>query len=399
MRLSKQININNYNLREPFSAQSTEDLLNTILFCYDTDAVPLLTPLGKRIIQNMEDNMLQEARNHGLEQIELPTIVDNSVLEQGQEVGEQFYKKIMFLKGNMEGNHLLTSPEPLIAKILSDNNLSYTQLPLQYVYTDNFYRDMADPRHFLRGKQFKMFGAFSIDSDMPSLIKSSQIFDSMTEKIFSTFNLPFYKKTDLDKLKTEYFYLSEDGKENVYLPEIDPLKKTKALSLAMYYRYPTDKPVKLKYTNSQNKKVKPLFLTYGMGTQRALFSIMNENRDEYGFNLPACLRPFDYVLIPLKQEHKPLANKTYYQMQQMGLNTAIDDRTNVSVANRQKCSQFLSCPTNIIVTNNGFKVYNRQLEKIAEIQNADQLYAFLSEHRKHTAPTLDIIQTKKGLQR
>lgn len=399
MLLSKQININNYNLSEPFSNQSTEDLLNTILFRYDSNAIPFLTPIGKTIIQNMENTMLAEANRHGIEPIELPTIVDNAVLEQGQEMGEQFRSKIMYLQGNMEGFHLMMTPEPLIINVLADNNLSHTQLPLRYMYASNFYRDMADPRNFLRGKQFKMFGAFSVDADISSLKQSAEVFDSMTQAIFSTFNLPVHKHDDPNKFMSEYFYLSEAGKENAYLPEIDPTKKTKALSLAMYYQYTTDKPLKLKYRNNENKKAKPLFLTYGMGTQRTLFAIMDANRDQYGFNLPECLRPFDYVLIPLKQEQKPLANKTYYRLQNMGLKVALDDRTNVSVTNRQTCSQFLSCPTNIIVANNGFKVYDRKLQKIAEVEDFDRLYEFLSQTQKAAPSTLDIIQTKKGLQR
>lgn len=399
MFLSKQININNYNLREPFNQQPTENLLNDILFCFDTNAIPLLTPLGTKIVRNMENTMMDIADNYGMEQIEPPTIIDNNVLEQGQEIGQQFRSKIMYLSGKMEGFHLMMTPEPLFIKVLSDNNLSHSQLPLRYVYSTNFYRNMADPRHFLRGKQFKMFGGFSVDTDRNSLIKSSEMFDSLTQSIFSTFRLPFYKQDNGDKLMAEYFYLSEAGKENVYLPQIDESKKTKALSLAMYYHYTTDKPVKLKYTNSENKKVKPLFLTYGMGTQRTLFSIMDANRDEYGFNLPECLRPFDYVVIPLQQKLKPLANMTYERMKSLGLSVAVDDRTNVSVINRQKCSQFLSCPTNIIVTDNGYKIYNRKLEKVAETENLVQLYTFLSRPQQIIPAALKISQIKIGLER
>ncbi len=399
MFLSKQININNYNLREPFNQQPTENLLNDILFCFDTNAIPLLTPLGIKIVRNMENTMMDIADNYGMEQIEPPTIIDNNVLEQGQEIGQQFRSKIMYLSGKMEGFHLMMTPEPLFIKVLSDNNLSHSQLPLRYVYSTNFYRNMADPRHFLRGKQFKMFGGFSVDTDRNSLIKSSEMFDSLTQSIFSTFRLPFYKQDNGDKLMAEYFYLSEAGKENVYLPQIDESKKTKALSLAMYYHYTTDKPVKLKYTNSENKKVKPLFLTYGMGTQRTLFSIMDANRDEYGFNLPECLRPFDYVVIPLQQKLKPLANMTYERMKSLGLSVAVDDRTNVSVINRQKCSQFLSCPTNIIVTDNGYKIYNRKLEKVAETENLVQLYTFLSRPQQIIPAALKVSQIKIGLER
>ena len=399
MFLSKQININNYNLREPFNQQPTENLLNDILFCFDTNAIPLLTPLGIKIVRNMENTMMDIADNYGMEQIEPPTIIDNNVLEQGQEIGQQFRSKIMYLSGKMEGFHLMMTPEPLFIKVLSDNNLSHSQLPLRYVYSTNFYRNMADPRHFLRGKQFKMFGGFSVDTDRNSLIKSSEMFDSLTQSIFSTFRLPFYKQDNGDKLMAEYFYLSEAGKENVYLPQIDESKKTKALSLAMYYHYTTDKPVKLKYTNSENKKVKPLFLTYGMGTQRTLFSIMDVNRDEYGFNLPECLRPFDYVVIPLQQKLKPLANMTYERMKSLGLSVAVDDRTNVSVINRQKCSQFLSCPTNIIVTDNGYKIYNRKLEKVAETENLVQLYTFLSRPQQIIPAALKVSQIKIGLER
>ena len=399
MFLSKQININNYNLKDSFDTQSTEDLLNAILFRYDSYAIPFLTPIGTRIVKNMENTMLTQASSCGMEQIELPTIVDNQVLESGQDIGEQFQRKIMHLQGNMDGFHLMMTPEPLIIKILSDNNLSHLQLPLRYVYTSNFYRDMADPRHFLRGKQFKMFGGFSVDSDISSLMQTAEVFDSMTQNIFSAFNLPFYRKEDDNKLTTEYFYLSEAGKENVYLPEIDAGKKTKALSLAMYYHYTTNKPLKLKYTNQQNRKVKPLFLTYGLGTQRTLFSIMDANRDKYGFILPECLRPFDYVLIPLKQQQRPLANMTYNRMKSMELNVAVDDRVNISVSDRQKCSQFLSCPTNIIITNNGFKIYNRKLEKIVEVDNWFQLYAFLSQPQQFTPSSIKIAEIKKRLQR
>lgn len=398
MFLSKQININNYNLRTPFSEQTTEDLLNTILFRYNTNAVPFLTPLGVTIMQNMENTMLKHANKYGMERVELPTIVDDKVLEQGQAVGEQFESKIMRLQGKMEGFHLMTTPEPLFINILSDNNLSHQQMPLRYVYTSNFYRDMADPRHFLRGKQFKMFGGFSVDTNLQSLQQSAEVFDALTESLFSAFQLPFYKKNNSDKLMAEYFYLSAAGKENVYLPEIDPNNKTKALSLAMYYHYTVDGPLRLKYVNQENKKVKPVFLTYGLGTQRTLFSIMDANRDQYGFDLPKCLRPFDYVLIPIHQKLKPLANMTYHRMSNSGHKTAVDDRTNISVGNRLKCSQFLSCPTNILVTDNGYKVYNRKLEKIAEYEDLDQFITVLNQP-KDLVQFQQIVLPKKRLER
>ena len=249
-----------------------------------------------------------------------------------------------------------------------------------------------------------MFGGFSVDTDMQSLHRSSEVFDELTQKLFSTFQLPFYKKDSQDKLMAEYFYLSAAGKENVYLPEIDENNKTKALSLAMYYHYSVDGPLRLKYVNPENKKVKPLFLTYGLGTQRTLFSIMDANRDQYGFDLPKCLRPFDYVLIPLHQKLKPYANMTYERMKSLGLRVALDDRTNISVDNRQKCSQFLSCPTNILVTDKGFKVYNRKLEKLAEPDSLVQLYTYLAQPQEIVptstqTPTPSILLLKKGLER
>lgn len=399
MFLSSFINVNNYNLRDPFSTQSTEDLLNNIVFRYDTNAIPFMTPFGTKIIQNMENTMLAHASNYGMEQIEPPTIVDNAVLEQGQEIGEQFRSKIMFLQGNMEGFHLMMTPEPLIINILSDNNLSHQQLPLRYTYAMNFYRDMADPRHFLRGKQFRMFGGFTVDAGMQSLQESCEMFDALTQTMFSDFKLPYHKHDNPDKLMAEYFYLSEVGKENVYLPEINPDKKVRALSLAMYYHYTTDKPLRLKYVNKENKKVKPVFLTYGLGTQRTLFSIMDANRDEYGFNLPDCLRPFDYIIIPTQPQLKPLANLTYVRMRSMGLNVAMDDRTNVSVTNRQKYSQILSSPTNIVVTNEGYKIFNRKLEKVAEKENFMQLYDYFSQPQQVMSSAIKIAQMKRGLQR
>lgn len=399
MHIAQFTNVNNYNLHDPFSIQSTEDLLNTLLFRYNTNAVPFMTPLGKRILDNMENTMLAHAGSFGMEQIEPPTIVDNIVLEQGQEIGEQFRSKIMFLQGNMDGYHLMMTPEPLIINILSDNNLSHQQLPLRYTYAMNFYRDMADPRHFLRGKQFRMFGGFTVDSDMQSLQRSCEVFDSLTQKMFSDFRLPYHKHDNPDKFMAEYFYLSETGKENVYLPEINADKKIRALSLAMYYHYTTDKPLRLKYVNKENKKVKPVFLTYGLGTQRTLFSVMDANRDEYGFNLPECIRPLDYVIIPLQSQLKPLANMTYERMKSIGLNVALDDRTNISVLNRQKCSQILSAPTNIVVTDKGYKIFNRKLEKVAEKANFMELYDYFTQPQQVISVSLNIAQMKRGLQR
>ncbi|SHK65265.1 proline--tRNA ligase [Desulforamulus aeronauticus] len=81
----------------------------------------------------------------------------------------------------------------------------------------------------------------------------------------------------------------------------------------------------------ENGKEKPIVMgCYGIGVSRTMAAAIEQNNDENGIIWPAAIAPFHAVVIPVsaKDENQvKLAGKLYQELNQTGVETVLDDRT------------------------------------------------------------------------
>lgn len=357
MRLSKQLFT--FNMKKPigYSDSKTSSLLEDGIFTYFRDSgIPFYLPIGRKILTNLHKVFLEEAENLGMSHLEIPAIMRDKVLEEGEEIVDTFNERIIRLKNkSLKGYHLLTTPEPMILDLASISLHSHHQLPIRFVYNVDVVRGMQKPKGMLRGKQFKTFMGNSIDKDRESLNNSLGLFEQLSDKIFKRLEIDVHKRRNRGGIDIEHFYFGIEG-DNLVMPEIDSEKRVKALSLSMAYHYNPEKQVKARFRNKQNKNSRVIYGTFGLGTQRVFYALFDTNRDERGFDLPLDLAPFKYSILPVKLGDLEEAEKLYETIKKVSL---IDDRINMTFGERVSFSDYIGIPWKIIYGNGSYTLKSR----------------------------------------
>ena len=380
MRLSKQLFTPNMKKPIDYPNRKTSSLLEDGVFTYFRDpGVPFYLPLGRKVLTKIQDIFLEESENLGISHIEIPTIMRDEVLEEGEEISDTFSKKIIKLNNSsLEGYHLLTTPEPMILDLASVSLYAYSQLPIRFVYHVDVVRGVQEPKGMLKGRQFKTFMGNSLDEDRASLEESLRLFEQVSENIFNRLGIATHKRRNIGGVDLEHFYFGTEG-DNLVMPEIDTKKRVRALSLAMTYHYDPKKRVKARFRNKQNKNSRVLYGTYGIGTQRVFYALFDSHRDERGFNLPSELAPFQFSVIPVNSNDHEEVERLYETIRDKAL---LDDRKNALFGEKATFSDYIGIPWKIIYGNGSYTLKSRD-ESIIEVFNStEELTGYLERDPK-----------------
>ena len=357
MKISKQLFSSEMKKPEDFQNMKTSSLLENGTFTFFRDpGIPFYLPLGKRVLDNLQSILLDESEKMGISQIEIPAIMKDEVLEEGEEIVDTFRERIIKLSNHsLEGYHLLTTPEPMLLDLANIALNSHNQLPVRAVYDVDVFRGVQRPKGMLKGRQFRTFMGNSLDKDSKSLNESLELFGKLSENIFKRLDIEVYERRNQGGIDIEHFYFGSEG-DNLMMPEIDQKKRVNALSLSMAYHYNPEKKIKAKFRNRQNKNSRLLYATFGLGTQRAFYVLFDAHRDEKGFNLPLELAPFTYSVIPLSKKNNEEAEKLYAEL---GRGAMLDDRKNIILGDRASFSDYVGVPWKVIIGNGKYTLRNR----------------------------------------
>lgn len=386
MRLSKQFFAATFPPQRHADKPTSELLTDGLIAHFASAGIPHYMPVGKAILCNIESALLRQADKIGFDVVEIPSIMGNDTIEDGQEVGEEFRSKFMALTDRMSGYHLLSTPEMLFVRLAQSTLLSHRQLPVRQVYMNDFFRQIHDARSILKGKQFRVFGGISLEKDAAGVTQGLEAFRTMTEMAFEAMGLPFHVERNRGYLDSEYFYLTDGEGDNLVLDGINKTERVKALSLAMAYHYGAEKNLAIRYRTSTNDNGKLSLVTYGLGTQRLLYCIMDHYRDEKGFNLPDNLRPFDISLIPRSQGDQDAAERAYNHLKESGQKVCMDDRYRLRLTERGQAADYIGCSYNIVISADGLTIKNRDGHTVKRFQTMDEFIASTDGRPAQTMP-------------
>lgn len=380
MRLSKQLFASNMKKPVDYLHRMTSSLLEDGIFTYFRDpGVPFYLSHGRPVLTKLQDIFLEESKNFGISYIEIPVIMRDKILREGEEITETFNERIIQLNNdNLKGYHILTTPEPMIIDLASISLNTFNQLPIRLVYNVDVIRGVQKPKGILKGRQFKVFMGNSLDENKESLEESLRLFEQVSDNIFNRLGIAVYKRRNIDGTNVEHFYFGTEG-ENLVMPEINPNKRVRALSLSMTYHYNQKKRLKARFRNKQNKNSRVLYATYGLGTQRAFYALFDSHRDERGFSFPTGLAPFRFSIIPVKFDDLECAEKVYQLIRDK---SQLDDRVNLLFGERIAFSDYVGIPWKIIYGNKTYTLKNRDESIKKSFNNIAGLIAHLKEEIK-----------------
>lgn len=90
------------------------------------------------------------------------------------------------------------------------------------------------------------------------------------------------------------------------------------------YKY--TKEMQVQFLDEQGSKVEPIMGTYGIGIDRTLATVIEQNNDAEGIIWPMSIAPYHVVILPLAEEGEEIAVNLYQDLWAAQIETLLDDR-------------------------------------------------------------------------
>lgn len=113
------------------------------------------------------------------------------------------------------------------------------------------------------------------------------------------------------------------------------------------------KPQEGYYTDQKGEQKLLWMGSYGIGIERSMACIVEENHDEKGIIWPKSVAPFQAQLIAISHQLSAvscLANEVYEKLQKAGLEVLFDDRTEVSAGEKFADADLIGIPVRLVIS-------------------------------------------------
>ncbi|WP_088005960.1 proline--tRNA ligase [Indiicoccus explosivorum] len=172
--------------------KSHQMLLRAGFIRQNTSGVYSFLPLGKRVLQKVEEVIREEMQAAGSVEVSLPALQQ---AELWQETGRwySYGPELMRLKDRHDREFALgATHEEVITSLLRDEIKSYKKLPLNLYQIQSKFRDEKRPRFgLLRGREFLMKDAYSFHATKESLDETYEKMRQAYTNIFTRLGLNF----------------------------------------------------------------------------------------------------------------------------------------------------------------------------------------------------------------
>ena len=149
-------------------------------------------PIGKRVLQKVEDIIRQEMNEAGAQEILMPMVQPASLWESSGRI-DQYGKELLVFEDRHENKFCLgPTHEEIITDLCKNLLTSYKQLPVTLYQIQTKFRDEIRPRFgVMRSREFLMKDAYSFDLDKTGLDRSYQVMKEAYIKVFNKIGLDY----------------------------------------------------------------------------------------------------------------------------------------------------------------------------------------------------------------
>ena len=325
-------------------------------------------PLGKKVLQKVENIIREEMNNAGAQEILMPMVQPTSLWEESGRIDQYGQELLVFLDRHENKFCLGPTHEEIITDLCKNLLTSYKQLPVTLYQIQTKFRDEIRPRFgVMRSREFIMKDAYSFDLDKESLNKSYLIMKEAYIKIFNNLGLDYrVVKADSGAIggsDSEEFHVLADSGEDLLafsdksdyainaelLIELqegqDPysldgkpspdgkgsLKLKKGIEVGHIFK------LGRKYSEVLNLRIQgedqdihPEMGCYGIGASRIVAASIEQNHDDKGIIWPKSLAPFEVAIVEVNPKKKvEITNRCseiYNSFKENGIDVLWDDR-------------------------------------------------------------------------
>ena len=382
-------------------------------------------PLGKRVLDKIENIVREEQNRAGALEILMPTI---QPAELWQESGryDDYGAEMLRIVDRHERNMLYgPTNEEQITDIFRAHVRSYKALPLNMYHIQWKFRDEVRPRFgIMRGREFLMKDAYSFDLDGD---KARAAYNRMFVSYLKTFArmgltaIPMEADTGPigGDMSHEFIILAETGESGVYFhkdwmninldadidynadlqPFVDkytslyaraddmhdadncPVAADELMSLRgieighiFYFGTKYSEAMGATVSGPDGKAVPVHMGSYGIGVSRLVGGIIEASHDDKGIIWPDAVAPFGVAIVNLKPGDAVCdaeAERLYEKFDNAGLEPLLDDRNDRPGA-KMASMDLIGIPWQIVVgprgmENNMVEVKRRKTDETAEM--------------------------------
>ena len=351
-------------------------------------------PLGLKVLKNIEKIVRFNMDASDFVEILMPCVQDGDLWKESGRL--DVYGEEMLKFKDRHGHDLLFGPtnEEAITDIVRGSFQSYKELPKVLYQIQWKFRDEIRPRFgLMRGREFLMKDAYSLDIDMESAAKT---YDQVFAAYMCTFkdlglnaiplaadpgeiggemshefhvvadtgeSLIYYDKrfdllgenlaNDINQLKSLYA-ATEEKHDPANCPLSDnELSVRRVIEVGHIFNFGDkySKSMKAMVNDKNGKRVPIQMGSYGIGISRLVAAIIEVSHDEKGIIWPMQVAPFKASIINLNikdEKSSIIAQNIYNQLQSKGIDVLYDD-TNDRPGAKFATHDLIGSPWQIIV--------------------------------------------------
>jgi len=337
-------------------------------------------PLGFRVLERIDQIIREELAKKGIQDMVMPVVHPASLWQKTGRWDEMNDVLIKFK--NKKGQKFLIAPthEEVVTQIAKSVIKSYKDLPM--IVNQNQIKFRDETRVYgglIRLREFTMQDAYSFDKDEKGLdknfIKIKDIYSNIFKRCgLKTIAVQADPGAMGGKGSQEFMVLALSGEDKIYIcqkcryavnseivnkKKICPKCRTKlkvenCIELGHVFKLGTkySKAFNLNFTDQNNKERLVVMGCYGIGLDRLMACVVEQNHDQRGIVWPKELSPFQAHLIEVKSQKskvKSQSEKLYYSLQRAGIDVLYDDRDE-SPGVKLKDADLIGIPIRLIVS-------------------------------------------------
>lgn len=339
-----------------------------------------LTPLGWRVVRNIENIIRDEMDAVDGQEILMPVV---SGAELWRESGRYDAVDVLAKFKGRGGAEYVLNPthEEVVTDFVKSVLTTYRQLPFMVYQIQTKFRDELRVRAgLIRTREFIMKDAYSFHTSQADLEKYYYRVLDAYKRVFARCGL----RNVVDVLSStgdmggsiahEFQLINEMGEDTIYLCDCGfrankekieegkeicpkcgaPMHKVRGIEIGNIFQLGTkySASMHLTYTADDGTEQNPIMGCYGIGVGRTMAAILEESADEYGPRWNMATAPFAVQVIALTDKDgktNATAEKIYNDLRAAGIETLLDTR-DARAGEKFADADLIAAPVRLIIS-------------------------------------------------
>ena len=364
------------------------------------------------------DVMRKNLEEFGSAEVSLPVLQPKSLWKESGRWDVYSDNKQMFYFAGRDGEYCLApTGEEIVLDFVRENVVSYRDLPINIFQIGNKYRDEIRVRGgILRSKEFLMKDGYSFHASFEDMVLEYENMKKCYFKIFNDLEMDVVSVKALNsdmggKVSEEFMTFSKIGEDRILINEektlalneevlrdekilnmlkendknfdVKKLKVVNCLELGHIFQLGRFYSEKMNgyFVDETGKKQAYYMGCYGIGVNRVLGAICENNCDEEGLIWPKAIAPYKSVIIYLKETEKDAVD-LYNNLRRKKIEVVLYDKE-ATFGSKIKDSKLLGFLYIIILGNkyltDGFYEVEDRINSNKVFLNDEELVKFLSD--------------------